>query len=146
MLWTKNHFLMKQFTEFQAILSGEHILTINVIFGISSRTNSPNAPFISFHLADVCSKAFWKTWVDYTRKLNLIYIFITIFPYVTRSCVQPEETEDKFVLKSKLPGWGYSQDVRLATVVDAVTGWSQSKLSDQFSKQKRCRGVDSSLT
>lgn len=125
MLWIKNHFLMKQFTEYQAILSGEQVLTINVIFGISGRTNSPNTPFISFHLADVCSKAFWGTWVYYTRKLNLIYIFITICPFITRSCVQPEETEDKSVLKSKHTGWGYSQDVKLATVVDAITGWFQ---------------------
>ena len=115
-------------TEHQAILASEQVLTINIIFSFSGRTNSPKATFISFNLADVCTRAVWETWVSYTRKLNFIYIFITICPYVTRSCVQPEETEGRSILKSKLTDLGYSQDIRPATVVAATTGWLQSKL------------------
>jgi len=115
-------------TEYQAIQTSKQVLTLNIIFSFSGRTNSPKATFISFNLADVCSRAFWETWVSYTRKLNFIYIFITICPYVTRSRVQPEETECRSILKSKLTDLGYSQDVRLATVVVATTCWFQSKL------------------
>lgn len=126
-------------TEHQAILANEQVLTLNIIFSFPSRTNSPKATFISFNLADVCSRAFWETWVSYTRKLNFIYIFITICPYVTRSCVQPEETEGTSILKSKFTYLGYSQDIRPATAVAATTGWFQSKLEWLIQQPKRGR-------